>query len=242
MSMIVACCSRTTPRTESVLVTYIVHLSILIVLASFSSMFLVILTFFPVSRQTAGTTPGSVIPLVTPVRSSAPILDSSHPAAGIPLRQLKLPKWACPHFSVNAYPKALLHERELAYDEHLPPYNVERYPPEPKTSGKRQKDSDGRRVNFSMQTTFFSKWVQVDAVRRSVIKRKMKHAAELVITKGANVQNIAEQVGEYGEVIVGSQKIVFDENETGEEKWLIPGACPLRSYCRLGRFLAGVSG
>lgn len=83
------------------------------------------------------------------------------------------------------------------------------------------------RIDFSMQTTFFNKWAEVDAVRRSVMKRKLKHAVELIVTKGANTGCTEEGVGQYGEAILGAQKVVFDENDAGEEKWLIPGAYPL---------------
>lgn len=120
---------------------------------------------------------------------------------------------------------ALLQKRDAPYDETEPPYNVQPWPP-PSNRKNKYHGQSSTRAKFSFQVLFTNKLVVVDAVRRSVIRRKFSHGVEMIVTRGAKSEHLVRE-GEYGEAISQGHKVVFNDADVGEEKWLIPGTSTL---------------
>lgn len=68
-----------------------------------------------------------------------------------------------------------------------------------------------------MQVIAFNARVALRPTMRTKIKRRMREAVRLIVTRGAAVE---ESRG-------GSPKVVFRPEDVGAEKWIMPGASSL---------------
>ena len=70
---------------------------------------------------------------------------------------------------------------------------------------------------MSLQVVAFNARVAVRPTMRTKIKRRIKEAVRLIVTRGAAVE---ESRG-------ASPKVVFRPEDVGAEKWIMPGASSL---------------
>jgi hypothetical protein len=170
------------------------------------------------------TTPGSAVVLVTKYTSQPPsqLLDPKYPGAHLPLtkRHALAPRWKSPHLTLHAFPKAFLTKPEVRYRE---PHELRPYPARwPQAPGDRSAD-------MSLQVLLVNSRVMLRATLRSKIKRRLREAVRLIVTRGAAVEESRK-----------GPKVVFREEDVGSAKWIAPGMCcrtrrrnDLRACCSL---------
>ena len=159
-----------------------------------------------------GTTPGSVYPLLyrdrrSPVKDQ---LDPSHPTARTPVheRHRLSPIWHSSHFDLQAFPKAWLVKDENP----VAPRGWDYTPyPEHRAKGMRSLDMS---VVFSRRNDYLgdNKFVW------HAVKRKLRTALQLVITRGARMQDSQTDDS------TKPPPLVFDPADADADRWTQPGA------------------
>lgn len=71
---------------------------------------------------------------------------------------------------------------------------------------------------MSMQVIAFNSRVVIRPTMRTKIKRRLKEAVRLIVTRGAAVE---ESRG-------ATLRVVFRPEDVGAEKWIVPGASSMR--------------
>jgi hypothetical protein len=139
-------------------------------------------------------------------QQTSKLFDPTYPGARLPLSQRSslAPRWVCPHLTLYAFPKAFLTKPDAPY---LKPYEPQPYPTPPMRPGQRS-------VDMSMQVVAFHSRVVAGPTLRTKIRRRLKEAVRLIITRGAAVE--ASRRG---------PKVVFRAEDVGADKWIVPGAC-----------------
>lgn len=152
------------------------------------------------------TTPGSSVVLVTKYgpQPTSELLDPSYPGAHLPLdrRHALAPRWVNKHFSLYAFPKAFLSKPDAPYPL---PYAPRPYPARPRGPGQRSAD-------MSLQVIAFNSRVPLRPTLRTKIKRRIKEAVRLIVTRGAAVE---ESRG-------ATPRVVYRPEDVGAEKWIVP--------------------
>ncbi|THH06681.1 hypothetical protein EW146_g9539 [Bondarzewia mesenterica] len=162
------------------------------------------------------TTPGNTAILLTPeFNDRHEVVDPTHPLSDTPPSSvLKMcPSYRTPRFYLYAFPKALLQKKEI---ELSGPFKL-KY--QPATKGRRE---DGtkvrrRRVDMSLVTVLFNKKIVLAVCLRDRLKRRVKAALQLIVTRGANVR--METCMKRGKA-VEEEVIYLDENDANPEKWV----------------------
>ena len=85
-----------------------------------------------------------------------------------------------------------------------------------------------RSVDMSMQVVAFHSRVVLRSIVRYKIKRRLREAVKLIVTRGAAVEESRKGL-----------KIVFRAEDVGADRWIVPGACV--SLPRAGRLLIHMS-
>jgi hypothetical protein len=158
------------------------------------------------------TTPGSGVILVTKYKPqpTSGLVDPSYPGAHLSLhrRHTLGPRWVSKHFCLHAFPKAFLSKPDVPFPL---PYAPRPYPARPQRPEQRS-------VDMSMQVIAFNSRVVIRSVIRTKIKRRLKEAVRLIVTRGAAVE---ESRG-------ATPRLVFRPEDVGAEKWIAPGASSMR--------------
>jgi hypothetical protein len=153
------------------------------------------------------TTPGSGLVLITKYKPqpTSELFDPTYPGAHLLLNQRHslAPRWISPHFSLYAFPKAFLSKPDAPYPK---PYEPRPYPAVARKEQHRSAD-------MSMQVVAFNTRVVLRQAVRTKIKRRLKEAIKLIVTRGAAVEESP-----------GGPKLVFRAEDVGADKWIIPGA------------------
>jgi hypothetical protein len=147
------------------------------------------------------------------------MLDPNHPAAGLPLRVRTemAPLWRNPHIELRAFPKAWISQPESRFSD--PPFSYSAYP-ETRTEGMRV-------LNMSFAFVAFKSRLYLSAFVRSAVKRKLKAAISLIVTRGAYVKHVGLKSG-------GRNKtVLFNDSEAGADRWIKAGKCSPRSAITL---------
>ncbi len=170
------------------------------------------LTSEPPTAKFRHTTPGSGKVLVTKHKPqpTSELFDPTYPGAHLPLnrRHFLAPRWISPHLTLYAFPKAFLTKPDAPYHE---PYAPRPYPA-PTTRRPEQRTAD-----MSMQFIAFHSRVVLRPTVRTKIKRRLREAVRLIVTRGAAVEESRD----------GVPKLVFRAEDVGADKWIVPGACVL---------------
>ncbi|KAI9450084.1 hypothetical protein BJY52DRAFT_1126179, partial [Lactarius psammicola] len=152
------------------------------------------------------TTPGSGVVLITKYKPqhTSELFDPSYPGAHLSLdrRHALAPRYVSKHFNLYAFPKAFLSKPDAPYP--LP------YVPRPYPAHHRRPEQ--RSVDMSMQVVAFNSRVIVRPTLRTKIKRRIREAVRLIVTRGAAVE---ESRG-------ATPRIVFRSEDVGAEKWIVP--------------------
>jgi hypothetical protein len=137
---------------------------------------------------------------------TAGLLDPTYPGAHLPFNQRHLlaPRWTSPHLTLYAFPKAFLSKPDVEYCK---PYKPRPYPAPPRRPGQRSAD-------MSMQFIAVNSRVVLRPALRYKIKRTLKEAARLIVTRGAAVEESRKGL-----------KVVFHAEDVGADKWIAPGVC-----------------
>ncbi|KAF8496865.1 hypothetical protein F5888DRAFT_1703209 [Russula emetica] len=151
------------------------------------------------------TTPGSAVVLVTkyaPQPTSA-LVDPTYPGAHLSLNQRRslTPSWTSPHLTLHAYPKAFLSKPDVQYPE---PFKLRPYPAPPRKPEQSSAD-------MSMQVLMLNSRVVLRSTVRMKIKRRLKEAVKLIVTRGAAVEESRKGL-----------KVVFRAEDVGADKWIAP--------------------
>jgi len=151
------------------------------------------------------TTPGSAVVLVTkyaPQPTSA-LVDPTYPGAHLSLNQRRslTPSWTSPHLTLHAYPKAFLSKPDVQYPE---PFKLRPYPAPPRKPEQSSAD-------MSMQVLMLNSRVVLRSTVRMKIKRRLKEAVKLIVTRGAAVEESRKGL-----------KVVFRTEDVGADKWIAP--------------------
>jgi len=77
---------------------------------------------------------------------------------------------------------------------------------------------------MSMQVVAFNSRIALRPTLRTKIKRRIKDAVRLIVTRGAAVE---ESRG-------ATSGVVFCPEDVGAEKWIVPGACSMDAFARGG--------
>ncbi|KAI0048691.1 hypothetical protein FA95DRAFT_1605063 [Auriscalpium vulgare] len=136
------------------------------------------------------------------------MLDPAHPAAHLPLiaRQKLCPRWlANSKLKLYGFPKAFLTKPAVRYSD--PPFPLQPFP----ESGLPTR----RRPNVALGFVLMRNDVKLDAPLRFKIKRRIRAAAELIISRGAHAV----------EVPGGGWRVEFDARDAGAKRWLVPDWC-----------------
>ncbi|VDB83743.1 unnamed protein product [Peniophora sp. CBMAI 1063] len=160
--------------------------------------------------NTRATTPGSVYPLLyrdrrTPLKH---MLDPTHTAAPLSIseRHKLSPIWHSRYFDLQALPKAWLIKDEYP----VSPRGWD-YTPYPETRAKDMKGLD-MSVVFSRRNDYIGE----DKFVWSTVKRKLRTALQLIITRGARVQNLST------EGAAQAPLLVFDPLDANADRWVQP--------------------
>jgi hypothetical protein len=156
------------------------------------------------------TTPGSGLVLVTKHKRQ-PISELSRRTQGahLPsyLRHSLTPRWISPHLTLYAFPKAFLSKPEVPYPK---PYKPRPYPaPERRQIEEQQQ----RSTDMSMQVVSLNALIVLRSAVRAKIKRRLKEAIRLIVTRGAAFENSRD-----------GSKLVFRAEDVGADKWIVPDA------------------
>ncbi len=155
------------------------------------------------------TTPGSSIALLTrhKPQHSSELFDRTYPGAHLSVGQRRAlaPRCVTKHFTLYAIPKAFLSRPDVTYSF---PYAPRPYPARPLRPEQRSAD-------ISMQFVSFRSRVVLRPIVRTKIKRRIKEAVRLIVTRGAAVEQSRR----------GPMKVVFRPEDVGADKWIVPGAC-----------------
>jgi len=106
-----------------------------------------------------------------------------------------------------AFPKAFLSKPDMPYSNL---YKLRPYPAPPTLPEQRS-------VDISMPVVSFRSRVVLRPHVRTKIKRRLKEAVRLIVTRGAAVETSDR-----------GPKIVFRAEDVGADKWIMPGAFHLR--------------
>ncbi|KAI0301430.1 chondroitin AC/alginate lyase [Russula brevipes] len=151
------------------------------------------------------TTPGSAVALISKYKQqqTSELFDPTYPGAHLPSsqRQSLAPRWVNRHLTLYAFPKAFLTKPDAP---HLKPHELRPYPTPPMRPGQRS-------VDMSMQVVAFHSRVVAQPTVRSKIRRRLKEAVRLIVTRGAAVE--ASRRG---------PKVVFRAGDVGADKWIVP--------------------
>ncbi|KAH9997058.1 hypothetical protein BJV77DRAFT_960321 [Russula vinacea] len=151
------------------------------------------------------TTPGSAVALVTNYANhlTSKLIDPTYPGAHLPFKSRHLlgPRWTSPHLNLYAFPKAFLSKPEAQYVE---PYKQRPYPAPPRRPEQRS-------VDMSMQFLTYNSRVVIRPTMRIKIKRRLREAVNLIVTRGAAVEESRK-----------GPKLVFRAEDVGAEKWIAP--------------------
>ncbi|KAH9983393.1 hypothetical protein BJV74DRAFT_886832 [Russula compacta] len=154
------------------------------------------------------TTPGSGVVLVTKHmgQPTSELFDPTYPGAHLPLdrRRSLAPRWVSPYLTLVAFPKAFLTKPDAPFSE---PYKPRPYPAVPPARRPEQQ----RSVDMSMQVVAFHSRVVLRSIVRYKIKRRLKEAVKLIVTRGAAVE--ASRKG---------PKLVFRVEDVGADRWIVP--------------------
>jgi hypothetical protein len=133
------------------------------------------------------------------------LFDPTYPGAHLSLnkRQSLAPRWISQYLTLYAFPKAFLSKPDVPYSK---PYKPRPYP-EP------ARRPEQRSVDMSMQVVAFNSRVLLRPTVRTKIKRRLKEAVRLIVTRGAAVEESRK-----------GPKIVFRAEDVGADKWIVPGA------------------
>ncbi|KAI9438027.1 hypothetical protein H4582DRAFT_2057532 [Lactarius indigo] len=153
------------------------------------------------------TTPGSGLVLVTKYKPqpTSELFDPSYPGAHLPLgqRQALTLRWVSKHFNLYAFPKAFLSKPDAPYSL---PYVPRPYPARPQRPEQRS-------VDMSMQVVAFNSRITLGPTVRTKLKRRIKEAIRLIVTRGAAVEESGD----------ATPRVVFRPEDVGAEKWIVPG-------------------
>lgn len=132
------------------------------------------------------------------------LIDPAYPGAHLPLgrRYSLAPRWKNPHLTLYAFPKAFLSKPETPYDK---PYKLRPYPAPPRRP-------DERNADMSMQVLASNSRIIVRPTLRVKIKRRLREAIKLIVTRGAAVEKSRK-----------GPKVVFRPEDVGADKWIAPG-------------------
>ncbi|KAI0293639.1 hypothetical protein B0F90DRAFT_1821991 [Multifurca ochricompacta] len=151
------------------------------------------------------TTPGSSVVLLTKFKPqpTRELFDPNYPGARLSLsrRQSLAPRWVSKHFTLYAFPKAFLTKPDVPYSM---PYKPRPYPERPRRPEQRS-------VDMSLQVIAFNSRVMLKPIVRTKIKRRLKEAVRLIVTRGAAVEESR-----------GGLNIVFRMEDIGADKWIVP--------------------
>jgi len=151
------------------------------------------------------TTPGSGVVFITKHKPqpTSELFDPTYPGARLSLnkRQSLAPRWVSPHLTLYALPKAFLSKPDVP---HPSPYKMRPYPASPTRPEQRS-------VDMSMPVVAFRSRVVLRPHVRTKIRRRLKEAVKLIVTRGAAVE--ASHRG---------PKIVFRAEDVGADKWIVP--------------------
>jgi hypothetical protein len=146
------------------------------------------------------------------------LFDSTYPGAHLSLdeRRSLAPRWVSQHLILYAFPKAFLSRPDVPYSK---PYKPRPYPEPPLCPEQRS-------VDMSMQVVAFHSRIVLRPFVRTKIKRRLKEAVRLIITRGAAVEESRK-----------GPKIVFRAEDLGADKWIVPGKymCHVPPYKLLNR-------
>ncbi|KAH9052371.1 hypothetical protein EDB87DRAFT_1692265 [Lactarius vividus] len=152
------------------------------------------------------TTPGSSTVLVTnrQPQPTSELFDPSYPGAHLPFhrRHALVVRWVSKHFNLYACPKAFLSKPDTRYSL---PYVPRPYPARPQRPEQRSAD-------MSMQFIAFNSRAALAPTLRTKLKRRIKEAVRLIVTRGAAVEESSS----------ATQRIVFRPEDVGAEKWIVP--------------------
>jgi hypothetical protein len=154
-----------------------------------------------------------------PPQPTSELLNPTYPGAHLSLsrRHALAPRWTSPHLTLYAFPKAFLTRPEAPYPV---PNQSRPYPAQP----PRRLGEEQRSADMSMQMLAVnSRLVRRPAVRVK-IKRRLKEAVRLIVTRGAAVERSRKD-----------PKVVFCAEDVGADKWIAPGAL-LLLFHRTQRF------
>ena len=132
------------------------------------------------------------------------LFDPTYPGAHLSLdkRHSLAPRWVSPRLTLFAFPKAFLSRPDAPYSK---PYKPQPYPEPPRCPEQRS-------VDMSMQVILFNSRVVLRPTVRTKIKRRLKEAVRLIVTRGAAVEESRR-----------GPKIVFHAEDIGADKWIVPG-------------------
>jgi hypothetical protein len=135
------------------------------------------------------------------------LFDPTYPGAHLSLNQRHslAPRWISPHLSLYAFPKAFLTKPDVPY--------AKPYEPRPYPSLARKRPEQHRSADMSMQVVAFNTRVVLHHAVRTKIKRRLKEAIRLIVTRGAAVEKSP-----------GGPKLVFRAEDIGADKWITTGA------------------
>jgi hypothetical protein len=144
------------------------------------------------------------------------MLDPSHPAAHLPhrARMAVAPHFRSAHLDLRAYPKAFL---STPYDV---PYPVPPYRYQPLYAPRRE--ADARTAHMSVVTAMFNSFIHASKFVRYPVKRRLKAAVALIVTRGARVARVEEDADPNVERKVA---LAFEPADARAERWIKPGAC-----------------
>jgi hypothetical protein len=134
------------------------------------------------------------------------LFDPTYPGAHLSLgkRRSLAPRWSHPKLTLYAFPKAFLSKPDVPYSE---PYISRPYPEPPR-------HPEQRSVDMSMQVAAFKSHLVLKPFVRTKIKRRLREAVRLIITRGAAAETSRR----------GQKVVVFREEDVGADKWIVPGA------------------
>ncbi|KAI0293631.1 hypothetical protein B0F90DRAFT_1762023 [Multifurca ochricompacta] len=128
------------------------------------------------------TTPGSSVVLLTKFKPqpTRELFDPNYPGAHLSLsrRQSLAPRWVSKHFTLYAFPKAFLTKPDVPYSK---PYKPRPYPERPRRPEQRS-------VDMFLQVIAFNSRVMLKPIVGTKIKRRLKEAVRLIVTRGAAVE------------------------------------------------------
>lgn len=158
--------------------------------------------------------PGSVELLLSPFPSRL-VVDPTHPAVVSKTDRRAFPLFHHDAFRMKAYPLAMLERFQGSFETPKLPSALDQVPEE----NKKQVD-----IHLSIVTSI--KHTSKLAIVRSAIARRVKHALELIIARGANSSTITtRQQGKDGWENIQKNIIVFDDNEAKQmgPRWVLNG-------------------